>query len=157
MEWQPITIEKMGEKRDDSPVGPHTEGLSATPELLHQEFLSDLGHLQEIHDSHSHAVHSNFTEVESNFDRVAGVISTQAMLNRFHGQVEGRNIALPLHGCELSGVSLSQTEVEGTPIIKLLATGKDGSSIEQAFTLPKGRTLATASWHGGELHLNLNQ
>ena len=76
MKWHPITIQVDQQEGDSEPDKRFTEGLSASPELLHQNFLSDLGHLQEIHDIHQTTMESNFAPVEANFDRIAGVLST---------------------------------------------------------------------------------
>ncbi|MDP6742231.1 MAG: hypothetical protein QF807_00270 [Candidatus Thalassarchaeaceae archaeon] len=157
MEWHPITIEK-GEKRDTQ-VGDKrpSEGLSANPESLHQNFLSNLGHLQEIHDSHQNMMGAQFSSIESNFERVAGVLSTEAMLDRFDGKTDDDHISLPLHGCELSGVQLNICEIAGDSIVKLNVTGRDGAELEQAFSLPAGSRLANATWNAGELHLTLSR
>lgn len=155
MEWRPITIETSGKLPPVNEDEKSTMGLTASPEKLHQEFLADLGHLQEIHNSHIAAISENFNSVEANFDKTAGVISTTAMLNRFDGVQDESHIALPLHGCELSGVELSMTEIDGSSIVKLNVTSRAGDEIEQAFNLPQGRRLASASWDGGSLHLHL--
>ncbi len=157
MEWQPITIEIGQQKNATEPQKRATGGLNTSPEELHQNFLSDLGHLQEIHDSHQTTMTGNFSPVEANFDRLAGVLSTEAMLNRFEGVSENDLISLPLLGCELSGVQLSCGEIDGSSIIKLSVTGRDGSELEQAFALPSGSNLATATWDDGKLYLALNR
>ena len=157
MEWNLITIET-GEKREKQ-IGDKwpSEGLGANPELLHQNFLPNLGHLQEIHDSHQTMMGAHFSPIESNFDRVAGVLSTEAMLYRFDGKADDYQISLPLHGCELSGVQLNLCEIDGDSIVKLNVTGRDGEELEQAFSLPKGSHLANATWNAGELHLTLTR
>ncbi len=156
LEWKPITIDVGTGHTPAETEEVNLEGLSATPEQLHQGFLADLGNLQEIHDAHVGVVADNFSAVESNFDRVAGAISTTAMLNRFDGRLDEGHISLPLHGCELSGIELSETEVDGSTILKLSLSSRQGDAFEQAFQLPQGSRLATASWQSGELHLHLN-
>jgi len=157
MEWQPITIETGQKKVDQSGEIRPSEGLCASPESLHQNFLSNLGHLQDIHDSHQNMMGAHFAPIESNFERIAGTISTEAMLNRFDGKSDANHISLPLHGCELSGVKLNICEIDGDSIVKLNVTGRDGKELEQAFNLPKGSHLANATWNAGELHLTLSQ
>nr|MBC8518694.1 hypothetical protein [Euryarchaeota archaeon] len=157
MEWQPITIQVDQEKANNVTDKRFTEGLSASPELLHQNFLSDLGHLQEIHDIHQTTMENQFAPVEANFDRVAGVLSTESMLDKFDGKLSDSNLSFPLHGCELSGIKLSAAELDENSIVKLSVTGRDGDEFEQAFSLPNGSRLATATWVGGELHLSLNR
>jgi uncharacterized protein YjbI with pentapeptide repeats len=157
MKWHPITIQDDQHDGNSEPDKRFTEGLSASPELLHQNFLSDLGHLQEIHDIHQTTMESNFSPVEANFDRIAGVLSTESMLEKFDGKSSDDHLSIPLHGCELSGVKLSAAELGDNSIIKLNVTGRDGDEFEQAFSLPSGSRLATATWDGGELHLSLNR
>ncbi len=157
MEWQPITIQVDREKANKVPDKRFTEGLSAAPELLHQDFLSDLGHLQEIHDTHQTTMENQFAPVEANFDRIAGVLSTESMLNKFGGDLVDDHLSFPLHGCELSGVKLSAAEIDEKSIVKLNVSSRDGAEFEQAFSLPSGSRLATATWVGGELHLDLNR
>ena len=157
MEWQPITIQVDQHEDNSEPDKRFTEGLSASPESLHQNFLSDLGHLQEIHDIHQTTMESNFAPVEANFDRIAGVLSTETMLEKFDGKSSDEHLSFPLHGCELSGVKLSAAELGDDSIIKLNVIGRDGDEFEQAFSLPSGSRLATATWDGGELHLSLNR
>jgi hypothetical protein len=157
MEWQPITIEVDQNLAEPTLDNRYTEGLSASPEQLHQHFLSDLGHLQELHDNHQANLSDQFSPVEANFDRIAGVLSTQSMLDRFDGKSNQDHLSFPLHGCELSGVKLSFGELGESAIVKLSVTGRDGDEFEQAFALPSGSKLATATWGGGELHLFLNR
>lgn len=156
MEWQPITIQDDQQVDNAVPDKRFTEGLSASPEALHQNFLSDLGHLQEIHDIHQTTMESNFAPVEANFDRIASVLSTETMLEKFDGKSGDGHLSFPLHGCELSGVKISAAELGDDSIIKLNVIGRDGDEFEQAFSLPSGSRLATATWDGGELHLSLN-
>ncbi len=155
MDWHRFEVEadedSSGERVE--PI-PHT-GLSASPEMLHDRFLSDLGHLQDIHDKHQHWLGGNFAAVEQNFDNSAGVLRTEAMLDRFEGRSEDGVLILPLHGCELSGVSVEIGEIEGHTIIKLNLEGREGLELEQAFALPLGSGLESAIWSAGELHLHL--
>jgi hypothetical protein len=155
MEWHQFEVEADENSSTDrvEPV-PHT-GLSASPELLHDRFLSDLGHLQDIHDNHQSWLGGNFTAVEQNFDASAGVLRTEAMLDRFGGRTEDGALILPLHGCELSGVKVEIGEIEGRTIIKLNLEGREGSELEQAFALPVGSGLESAVFSAGELHLLL--
>lgn len=157
MKWHPITIQDGQHEENNAPDKRFTEGLSASPELLHQNFLSDLGHLQEIHDTHQTSMESNFAPVEANFDRIAGVLSTELMLDKFEGKSSDDQLSFPLHGCELSGVKISAGELGENTIVKLSITGRDGDEFEQAFSLPSGSQLATATWDSGELHLRLNR
>jgi len=157
MKWQPITIQVDQTEVNEVTEKRFTEGLSASPELLHQNFLSDLGHLQEIHNIHQTTMESQFAPVEANFDRIAGVLSTESMLNKFEGTSSDGHLSFPLHGCELSGVKLSAAELGENSILKLSVAGRDGDEFEQAFSLPSGSRLATATWDGGELHLLLNR
>jgi hypothetical protein len=54
-------------------------------------------------------------------------------------------------------VKLSAAELGENSILKLSVAGRDGDEFEQAFSLPSGSRLATATWDGGELHLLLNR
>ena len=49
-----------------------------------------------------------------------------------------------------------RTEVEGQTVIRLNLMGNEGGELEQAFTLPVGSGLESATWSAGELHLRLN-
>ncbi len=157
MEWHPITIESGNNKSANMENKRTSEGLSANPESLHRDFLSDLGHLQEIHDNHQTVMDTNFSNVEGNFDRVSGVLSTEAMLDRFDGKIAEGKIMLPLHGCELSGIELNTREINGDSIVKLNVTSIDGLELEHRFDLPKGSSLAHAIWNNGELQLTLSK
>lgn len=157
MEWQPINIDLGKVNKTEVERKLTTEGLSASPEALHQNFLSDLSHLQEIHDSHKNVMDSNFSTIEGNFERIARVISTEAMLDRYDGKSNGNYISLPLHGCELSGIQINTSEFNGHEIVKLNVTSQNSEELEQLFNLPKGSRLASATWDCGELHLNLSR
>ena len=157
MEWQPINIvlgNNMAGKVENK--GP-SEGLSASPESLHHDFLSDLGHLQEIHEKHQTVMDTNFSNIEKNFDMVSGVLSTQAMLDRFDGKFDDQKIMLPLHGCELSGIELNTCEINSGTIVQLNITDINGLELKHRFGLPVGSKLAHASWDNGELHLTLSK
>ena len=155
MEWQPITIELGNNRANNIENKRPSEGLGASPESLHQDFLSDLGHLQEIHNNHQTVMNTNFSNIEKNFESVSGVLSIEAMLDRFDGKVDDKQILLPLHGCELSGIELNTCEINGAHIVKLSVTGINGEELEQRFDLPKGSRLANAIWNDGELQLSL--
>ena len=155
MKWHQFEVQEDADPSTERVEPVPATGLSASPEMLHDRFLSDLGHLQDIHDKHRNWLGGNFSTVEQNFDASAGVLRTDAMLDRFGGRSENGAIVLPVHGCELSGVGVEIGEIEGHTIIKLNLEGREGDELEQAFALPIGSSLEAATFTAGELHLHL--
>ncbi len=134
------------------------DGLSSSPQNLHSNFLSDLAHLQEIHDTHQGVIIEQHGDAERHFDMVASALSIDSFLQRFDGtNSDTGDITIPLHGCNLSGVKIEVTDLDQVQICRLTLTGEGFDPLIQTLKLPLGTTLSAATWSAGKLNLSLDQ
>lgn len=160
MDWNAVPIEKRDPDHSDTPApdAPRaTAGLDVTPEILHDHFLGELDHLEAAISLHQEIVVEQSGDIEARFERVAGVLRTDAFLDLFGGSEKDGALVIPLHGCELAGVGLSMGVVDDSVVFRLQLTTEGSQRLERLFTLPADCNLSDATWAAGELHLNLDR
>ena len=126
MDWNTVPIEERDPGHPDTPTPDEpraTAGLDVTPETLHAHFLGEPDHLKDAISLHQTVVVEHARDIESRFEKVAGVLRTDTFLELFGGSEKDGALVIPLNGCELSGVGLSMGEVDGRELFRLqLAT-----------------------------------
>ena len=158
MDWNTVPIEERDPGHPDTPTPDEpraTAGLDVTPETLHAHFLGEPDHLKDAISLHQTVVVEHARDIESRFEKVAGVLRTDTFLELFGGSEKDGALVIPLHGCEFSGVGLSMGEVDGREVFRLQLATEGSQRLERLFTLPADCNLADAIWTVGELHLNL--
>lgn len=157
MDWtnvELVSIPEMDEKANSEPI---LAGLSATPSNLHEAFLTDLPHLQEIQNAHASHLATAGEEVEAHFSVLSNLQTADTAIATLGGFREGDSLVLPLQGAIQDRVQLEMAMHGDLTALKLQAEGVDGVKLSRTFTLPAGSQLAQAGWRGNSLILEFNQ
>ena len=106
MDWtnvELVSIPEMDEKANSEPI---LAGLSATPSNLHDAFLTDLPHLQEIQNAHASHLATAGEEVEAHFSVLSNLQTADTAIATLGGFREGDSLVLPLQGAIQDRVQL---------------------------------------------------
>ena len=106
MDWtnvELVSIPEMDEKANSEPI---LAGLSATPSNLHDAFLTDLPHLQEIQNAHASHLATAGEEVEAHFSVLSNLQTADTAIATLGGFREGNSLVLPLQGAIQDRVQL---------------------------------------------------
>ena len=157
VDWTNIELVSIPENDDGVESTPILAGLSANPSDLHDAFLSDLPHLQEIQIAHATHLATVGEEAETHYSMLTGVKTAEVAIATLGGFREGNALVLPLQGAIQDRVQLEIGSQGETTVLRLQAESEKGESFSQTFTLPAGCQLGQAGWRGNNLILELNQ
>ena len=157
MDWTTIELVSIPENDDAAESTPILAGLSANPSDLHDAFLSDLPHLQEIQIAHAAHLATAGEEAEAHYSTLTSLKTADVAIATLGGFREGNALVLPLQGAIQDRVQLEIGSHGETTILRLQAEGEKGEAFSRTFTLPAGCQLAKAGWRGNNLILELNR
>ena len=157
MDWTTIELVSIPEDGGEIESTPILAGLSANPSDLHDAFLSDLPHLQEIQIAHATHLATAGEEAEAHYSTLTSLKTADVAIASLGGFREGNALVLPLQGAIQDRVQLEIGSQGETTVLRLQAEGDKGESLSRTFTLPAGCQLAQAGWRGNNLILELNQ
>ena len=157
MDWTTIELVSIPEDGSEVECTPILAGLSANPSDLHDAFLSDLPHLQEIQIAHATHLATAGEEAEAHYSTLTSLKTADVAIASLGGFREGDALVLPLQGAIQDRVQLEIGSQGETTVLRLQAEGEKGESLSRTFTLPAGCQLAQAGWRGNNLILELNR
>ena len=157
MDWTTIELVSIPENDDSVESTPILAGLSANPSDLHDAFLADLPHLQEIQMAHATHIATAGGDAEAHYSTLTSLKTAEVAIATLGGFREGNALVLPLQGAIQDRVQLEIGSHGETTVLRLQAESEKGDSLSRTFTLPAGCLLAQAGWRGNNLILELNQ
>lgn len=157
MDWTTIELVSIPENDDSVESTPILAGLSANPSDLHDAFLADLPHLQEIQMAHATHIATAGGDAEAHYSTLTSLKTAEVAIATLGGFREGNALVLPLQGAIQDRVQLEIGSHGETTVLRLQAESEKGESLSRTFTLPSGCQLAQAGWRGNNLILELNQ
>ena len=157
MDWTTIELVSIPENDDSVESTPILAGLSANPSDLHDAFLADLPHLQEIKMAHATHIATAGGDAEAHYSTLTSLKTADVAIATLGGFREGNALVLPLQGAIQDRVQLEICSHGETTVLRLQAESEKGESLSRTFSLPAGCQLAQAGWRGNNLILELNQ
>ena len=140
--------------RDPGPLSIATSGLDVGAEQMHEEFLADLPHLDEVRSEHARVVSDVSEPIETAKSLARDIQSLDEMLAELGGSLSADRISIPLPSAIPDGLVVERLASEQGELVRLIAPERFGGIMRQ-FTLPEDRVLTRAVWSEGELSLEI--
>ena len=164
MDWHNIEItdseDNIPEQKQDKVA--FLAGLSANPELLHEDILKKATHLDAALDQHDRMLETIGSNPESHYSQIAQKLDVDDFTKEMNGIILDSGIKLPLLGCNKDDVSLELGSMEDIKIVRMRINIttlesetdlQDYTYFERAFALPKGTSEMQAFWNTGQLEI----
>ena len=139
--WQrvDITNEEVDLNEDNQQTG--SDGLSATPKLLHGDFNLDAHHLADVRSQHKQVLVTAGMIPEEHIANVEPSLKLEWMVNELNGRVNPDGLTIPLLGVEQSQIELYSRQIDNSIVLKLKITEDDGDTLERELTAPEGVSI----------------
>ena len=152
-EWQDIDI-SLEKPTDLAPESPVSNGLEATPDLLHAEFHQQAGHLGEVTQLHSQLLVTAGMLPETHIAEVQPQRQLAWVIKELHGRLNPDGLTVPLLGAEINQIHLQVLRTETRATVKLTISEENNPVLERLMPLPVEATGdLTAHFVNGRLHL----
>ena len=153
--WQRVNISDEEVDFNEDNQQPDSDGLSATPELLHGDFNLDAHHLADVQSQHKQVLLTAGMIPEEHIANVEPSLKLEWMVNELNGRVNPDGLTIPLLGVEQSQIELYSRQIDNSIVLKLKITEDDGDTLERELTAPEGVTIdnLTASLVNNRLNL----
>ena len=153
--WQRVNISDEEVDFNEDNQQPGSDGLSATPELLHGDFNLDAHHLADVKSQHKQVLVTAGMIPEEHIANVEPSLKLEWMVNELNGRVNPDGLTIPLLGVEQSQIELYSRQIANSIVLKLKITEDDGDTLERELTAPEGVTIdnLTASLVNNRLNL----
>ena len=136
------------------PLSTTTPGLDVGAEQMHEEFLADLPHLDEVRSEHARVVSDVSEPIKTAKSLARDIQSLDEMLAELGGSLSADRISIPLPSAIPDGLVVERLASEQGELVRLIAPERFGGIMRQ-FTLPEDRVLTRAVWSEGELSLEI--
>tara|TARA_Y100000758_G_C15720156_1_gene300613 strand:- start:31 stop:501 length:471 start_codon:yes stop_codon:yes gene_type:complete len=155
MPWSKVQIEMLGPSgHTPDPLGIATSGLDVGAEQMHEEFLADLPHLDEVRSGHARVVSDISEPIETAKSLARDIQPLDEMLAELGGSLSADRISIPLPSVIPDGLVLERFASEQGELVRLIAPERFGGILRQ-FALPEDRVLTRAVWSEGVLSLEI--
>ena len=119
---------------------------------MHEEFLSDLPHLEEVRGEHAKVVSDVSEPIEVAKSLARDIQPLDEMLAELGGSLSADRISIPLPSTLPEELVVERLANEQGDVVRLIAPERFGGILRK-FALPEGSALARAVWSEGELSL----
>ena len=119
---------------------------------MHEEFLSDLPHLEEVRGEHAKVVSDVSEPIEAAKSLAREIQPLDEMLAELGGSLSADRISIPLPSVLPEELVVERLANEQGDVVRLIAPERFGGILRK-FALPEGNALARAVWSEGELSL----
>jgi len=136
------------------PLSTTTPGLDVGAEQMHEEFLADLPHLDEVRSEHARVVTDISEPIETAKSLARDIQPLEEMLAELGGSLRADKINIPLPSAIPEGLVVERLASEQGELVRLIVPERFGGIMRQ-FTLPEDRALTRAVWSEGELSLDI--
>jgi hypothetical protein len=155
MQWSRVQVEILGPSgHAPSPLGIATPGLDVGAEQMHEEFLADLSHLDEVRRGHARVVSDVSEPIETAKSLARDIQPLDEMLAELGGSLSADRISIPLPSAIPDDLVVERLASERGELVRLIAPERFGGIMRQ-FALPEDRVLTRAVWSEGELNLEI--
>jgi len=155
MQWSRVQVEMLGPGgHSPGPLGITTPGLDVGAERMHEEFLADLPHLDEVRSEHARVVSDVSEPIETAKSLAREIQPLDEMLVELGGSLSADRISIPLPSVIPDGLVVERIASEQGELVRLIAPERFGGIMRQ-FILPEDRVLTRAVWSEGELDLEI--
>ena len=155
MQWSRVQVERLGPNgHAPGPLGITTSGLDVGAEQMHEEFLTDLPHLDEVRSEHARVVSDVSEPIETAKSLARDVQPLDEMLAELGGSLSADRISIPLPSAIPGDLVVERLASEQGELVRLIAPERFGGIMRQ-FVLPEERALTRAVWSEGELRLEI--
>ena len=152
MQWSRVQVEMPGLGGHEPSLGVVTPGLDLGAERMHEEFLSDLPHLEEVRGEHAKVVSDVSEPIETAKSLARDIQPLDEMLAELGGSLSADRISIPLPSTLPEELVVERLANEQGDVVRLIAPERFGGILRK-FALPEGSALARAVWSEGELSL----
>ena len=121
---------------------------------MHEEFLADLPHLEDVRGEHARVVSDVSEPIEAAKSLTRDIQPLDEMLAELGGSLSADRIGIPLPSALPEELVIERLANEKGEVIRLIAPERFGGILRK-FALPEGRALARAVWSEGELSLEI--
>ena len=119
---------------------------------MHEEFLSDLPHLEEVRGEHAKVVSDVSEPIEAAKSLARDIQPLDEMLAELGGSLSADRISIPLPSTLPEELVVERLANERGDVVRLIAPERFGGILRK-FALPEGSALTRAVWSEGELSL----
>ncbi len=155
MQWSRVKVEMLGANGyAPGPLDITTSGLDVGAEQMHEEFLADLPHLDEVRSGHARVVSDVSAPIEMAKSLTRDIQPLDEMLAELGGSLSADRISIPLPSAIPDGLVIERLASEQGELVRLIAPERFGGILRQ-FALPEDRVLTRAVWSEGELSLDI--
>ncbi len=119
---------------------------------MHEEFLADLPHLEEVRGEHAKVVSEISEPIEAAKSLARDIQPLDEMLAELGGSLSADRISIPLPSVLPEELVVERLANEQGDVVRLIAPERFGGILRK-FALPEGSALARAVWSEGELSL----
>ncbi len=136
------------------PLGITTSGLDVGAEQMHEEFLADLPHLDEVRREHAKVISDVSEPIETAKSLAREIQPLDEMLAELGGSLSADRISIPLPSAIPDSLVVERLASEQGELVRLIAPERFGGIMRQ-FALPEDRAITRAVWSEGELRLEI--
>ena len=136
------------------PLGITTPGLDVGAGQMHEEFLADLPHLDEVRREHAKVISDVSEPIETAKSLAREIQPLDEMLEELGGSLSADRISIPLPSAIPDSLVVERLASEQGELVRLIAPERFGGIMRQ-FALPEERALTRAVWSEGELRLEI--
>ena len=155
MQWSRVQVEMLGPSAHaTAPLGITASGLDVWAEQMHEEFLADLPHLDEVRSEHTRVISDVSEPIEMAKSLAREIQPLDEMLAELGGSLSADRISIPLPSAIPDGLVVERLASEQGELVRLIAPERFGGIMRQ-FVLPEERALTRAVWSEGELRLEI--
>jgi len=152
-QWQDMEI-SLEKPTDLAPITPISNGLDVTPNLLHDEFHQQAGHLSEVEQLHSHVLVTAGMLPETHIAEVQPQRQLAWVIKELHGRLNPDGLSVPLLGAAIDQIQLQVMRTETRATVKLTISEENNPTLERLMPLPEEATGdINAHFVNGKLHL----
>ena len=132
MQWTRVKVEMLGLKGHalDS-LGITTSGLDVGAEQMHEEFLADLPHLDEVRSEHTRVVSDVSEPIEAAKSLTRDIQPLGEMLAELGGSLSADRISIPLPSAIPEGLVVERLASEQGELVRLIAPERFGGILRQ--------------------------
>ena len=155
MQWSRVQVEMLGPSTHATGrLDLTTSGLDVGAEQMHEEFLADLPHLDEVRSEHTRVISDVSEPIETAKSLARDVQPLDEMLAELGGSLSTDRISIPLPSAIPGDLVVERLASEQGELVRLIAPERFGGIMRQ-FALPDDRGLTRAIWAEGELRLEI--
>lgn len=155
MQWSRVQVEKLDHSEyTPGQLGIAASGLDVGAEQVHEEFLADLTHLDEVLSEHARMVSDVSAPIEASKSLARDIQPLDEMLVELGGSLSANSISIPLPSAIPDSLVVERLASEQGELVRLIAPERFGGILRQ-FALPEDRVLTRAVWSEGELSLEI--